>query len=58
MFFALVGFGSLTVVSGVFLAMTFAADWVIELHVIGALLYTVLTISHIWGRRKAARRAA
>jgi cytochrome bd-type quinol oxidase subunit 1 len=58
MFLTLVGFGALTVVSGIFLAVTFAADWAIELHVVGAVAFTTLTIGHIWNRRKAARRAA
>jgi hypothetical protein len=57
-FLTLVGFGALTVASGLYLAVTFAAGWVIELHVVGAVVFTILTIGHIWNRRRAARRAA
>jgi hypothetical protein len=58
MFLTLVGFGTLTVVSGGVLAVTFAADWVYLVHFAGAGVFTILTIGHIWKRRRAARRAA
>ena len=58
MFLTHIGFGALTVVSGVFLVVTFAADYVYLLHFVGAGVFTTLTIGHIWKRRRAARQAA
>ena len=54
----LVGLGILTLVTGIFMAATDTADWVSRVHVIGAGVFTILMIGHVWSRRTAAYRAA